>query len=221
MSEVPIKFRRSSEGMIASYSFSEIASGIGVVVFYGASTENSSGTTYFLSENVTYTDEPIATGGSATSADFTKVADLDFDLQAFNLPTRIKGKMRVVATLCVTGSTNYTESGYLIYKFRKWDGTTETEIANAQTPTLTSAAATVGSITHNTEIDITTQQHFKKGEVMRLTVECWAKQASGSGAPFDGFVGVAHDPKDRNDAALLNDGDTSVMEVLVPFLIDL
>lgn len=202
---------------IASYSYTDIAEGTGTIVYYGASEEDSASLSYFLSAVPTLSSQ-IGTGAISVPATFTKMLDLDFDLSLFNIPQRIKGTGRVIYTNSAKGGTNDAVDTYVILKLRKWDGTTQTELASVQstTETLGSSGGTLTSKENNLSMTIP-ETHFNKGETLRLTMEVWGKT---NATPFNGQVQLAHDPKDRDDTDYLLDADSSIMEAHIPYMLD-
>lgn len=203
-------------GPIASYNFKDIIEGTGTIVFFGFSSKEETTENFHLSSNAVYSDSIVQVINNDQST-FTEYFDLDFDTSIFNLPKRIKGTARVILTTGHFRSTGANQV-YFIAKIRKWDGTDETEIASAQSGTYSVNSGTTNSKTMNIEIPISTVQHFKKGETLRVTIGLWAKSSNGTGT-----VGFAHDPKNRDDETgnnIIVDAHTTVMEVHIPFEID-
>ncbi len=221
---VPINFRKSPEA-ITTFPFSDISEGTGTVLFFGAVNKASgSALVPFLSTFATYSNSISSSTQVAAGGTFSLVEDDDFDV-LFNLSKRIKGKLRVTLTMgkASAGTTNDTEQ-YARILVRKWDGTTETEIAQQDSELIDFAqtgADTPLSETVNIEVDIATTQNFSAGETLRVTVQIWG-MVTGSNATN---IGYAHDPKDRNDddetVKIIEDVHTTVMEVHVPFLLNL
>ena len=98
-------------------------------------------------------------------------------------------------------------------KWRKGDGSNETEIASVQTATLTTPDnGTTNYNNINVELPVTTIQHFAAGETLRLTVELWGQQSGGSTV-----IGLLNDPANRT----VGTADHSNMQLFIPFLLDL
>lgn len=222
MTLIPQIFPSTPEAAIASYSFTDIAEGTGVVVFLGSDTDDDGTVTYSLSQNAVYSAN-VTTEGNGTSG-VEKLIDVDFDV-TFNLPKRIKGK--IIANIPIISgheSTGNKEgTAYAILKVRHWDGTTETEIASNTKSKVTSGLASSDTQQDvlNVEVDAP-QTHFKKGETLRLTVEIWAATQAGSGLQ----VGLMHDPKNRKPLDYSGGNDTgdfiiSILSFNVPFVLDL
>jgi hypothetical protein len=219
---MPINIPIPGESAIASYNYTDISEGTGIVVFYGYTHKEDVTLSYALIQNTVYSND-CYTGGAATDAAFTKKYDLDFDVK-FNMPKRMKGKLTATFTLDPTSDGGVgTVAAYAIIKARKWDGSAETEIANSQSATVTCTAAQANYFTLNTMVDISSIVNFKKGETLRITVEIWAKKVAGNG----GTVYLLHDPKNRVDAVVMppiNAGGaplTSQLIFYVPFVLDL
>lgn len=186
-----------SEPSIASYNYTDIASGIGYVVYYGAKGDNGE---YFLTTNKIYSEEIATfTEDTATTQTPTKWIDLDFDV-TFNLPRNIKGD--VIANIPMGCSadqaTSYTEKFYVIVKVIHYDGTTETEIGSGTSIETSLSLATGGTAfaarTHLIKANIANIKHFKKGETLRLTVEGWFYNTAGT---VNVTTILGHDPMGR------------------------
>ena len=94
MANLPVKYRKSTEA-IASFSFEDIATGLGVVQFLGTASEDDSGVDYHL---ITTALEANPVGTSRASQGITT---LDFDSSTFNLQRTAKGTGQL--TLCAIG----------------------------------------------------------------------------------------------------------------------
>jgi len=220
---VPISFPVPTEAAIASYSYTDVAEGTGIITFYGASHQEESTEAYFLTQNEVYSNSVNTTIAIAETS-FTKVIDHDYDL-VFNLPKRIKGKARCNITIAGGDSNSANTSGevYAIIKIRHYDGSTETEVASGQSETLAFESSANTSKTMCVEIDVSTARHYKKGETLRITVEIWAKKTAANST----WVGYGHDPKDRNVDVVVDYGSlpeddyTKQLLFYIPFILDL
>ena len=168
---------------IASYDYVDIASGTGIVNFYAGNAASGS----FLANYKWYSDTICSLPGTPTNP-ISAVLDLDFDV-LINKPFDIRGLSLVSVPLHTIGGEG-VNTVYVKAKIRKWDGTTETEIASNTSRTLTVAIS--ANIYQNLTIDINVPiTHFKPGEYLRLTIEVWALGA----AP--GSETIGHDPMAR------------------------
>jgi hypothetical protein len=204
---------------IASYNYTDLAEGTGIVKYYGFQSETSAGVDYHLGTNQVY-----AGGGATLSSGYTsnankKEADVDFDLSAFNAPQTIRGTVTVTGCITANSSGGYNGFTYVIFKLRKWDGTTETELASVQTPTAVSGSNTITEII-NVQMAIT-KTHFKKGEILRLTAEIWGYVSAGG----NGNYALGVDPQNRDGVHMSPSTDdptsTTKLEVYIPYDIDL
>ena len=209
-------FAQQAEAAIASYDWTDIASGEGIIVFYGASSTDNTTLTYYMIKNEIYSDTS-STAGAGTGTGTEKALDLDFDMSSFNSPRTVKGKLRCVVPLQIGITTSANKGGiaYAILKVRKWDGTTETEITSntksRNSLPAGSTATTFDVVSFELEVP---QTNFKIGEVLRLTVEIWVTGQGANGTA----VSLYHDPKNRGvTAAIL----TQQLEFQVPFKINL
>lgn len=204
---------------IASYDFTDIVEGTGIKKFFGFISNVSSGDTPALISQAVYSSK-IETQVTITAGS-SKEIDLDFDLAAFNAPSSIRGTITVSVPFEINrGGAGASNDGFVVVRFRKWDGTTETELASVQSETLTADDATT-TITKMLSMimPITGIKHFKKGETLRMTVEVWGNWDSGGTA---GDMIIAHDPLDRDGAEITPSTEeiTTKMEFFIPFDID-
>ena len=224
---VPINYRSRGEKTISSYSYTDIAEGTGVVNYKGANNKQDTTLTYYLSINSMASNDITTQGTTTTLTTFTKILDLDFDI-VFNLPKTIKGMAYInipVGGRTTTSAPNGWQA-YAIIKLRKWDGSTETEIAQAQTETTSGGGGAVNikeSKVMNVKIDASSSKtHFKKGETLRVTVELWGTRTGSNNQN----VGFGHDPKGRTDntaanGGIIEDTDSTQFLISIPFLLDL
>lgn len=201
---------------IASYNWTDISDGTGIVVFYGYQEKDSSGTSYKLNQNALYSRAIELTGNAGP--DWTKALDLDFDLSSFRTQKDIGGHATFQIPAFTTDSAAAGEAHcYVIVKVRKWDGSTETDIVSFQTDTIdadggaTYAIFTVGGTIPKT--------HFKRGDTLRITLEVWGSRTNyASTIP----VGIAFDPINREGPTYFTAAniDTRVFKCLIPFSIE-
>ena len=202
------------EVAIASFSFTDIAEGTGITNFFGMNTQNDAGVDHSLSQTAYFSDDifTVAAGTAATAS--TKLLDLDFNLSAFNLPKIVKG----TATFSVSWgfiAGGFLYEAFIIARVKKND----VEIASVQSETINGVSAGKGGNVTLMQV-VLPQTHYKKGEVLRVTMELWAKKLSGSGA--NGLFYIFHDPKARTDAAATTIGlETTISQMGIPFRIDL
>ena len=183
---IPDTFGVRGERTIASYNFIEITTGKGIMALNAGKTVDANiilGSTFYSNTVLT------SSGNMGVSGNALRINnDFDFELSA---PLTIEGQAIISAPIAVrrSGSSN---SGFFIFKIRKWDGTTETEIASNQSSTHTNNSIS-GTTYRMTATDITIPRtHFKIGETLRITIEVW-----GSGQASPCYVEYAHDPMNR------------------------
>lgn len=209
--KIPHNFLESGEQAIATYNFIDIIEASGIIEFYGFRTIDDATQNSLLTANDSIYSQGTNTAVGTSGGGFTKDIDIDFDL-TFNRTQTIKGNG--YCNIVTFVSSNYAGTQqYFIIKLRKFDGSTETEIADAQTQTYTSGSS--GSREYKTNcvpLTIASNVIFRKGEIMRCTVEGWSNRASGSGQ-----IGFMHDPANRT----VTDAETTQLSFLIPFQLDL
>jgi len=189
---VPRVYRKSGEKAIASYNFEDVVSGTGIIKFYGCQEANNSGESYFLTPNLLYSNN-IGQSITIPQGSATKLFDLDFDVK-FGTRRILTGDVFANIPIRTIGGAD-TKHTYVIVKIRKWDGTTETDITSKQSETYVDTTKATGTKMFLIRIPITTDQVFKKGESLRVTVEYWSV-ASGTAQTLY----IYHDPQGRGAA---------------------
>lgn len=218
---------------IASYDYVDLATGEGYRIYYGLKAVDDTTEYYILSSSQSYSDEVATDGGFHDSTSFVQTLDLDFDLTEFQKPQTIKGTMYAEVPMSNL-SVTHTSDTYAIIKLRKWDGSSETEIANGQTKTVsyTAGAGNTGYQNDTSTVKITVPEtDFKVGETLRVTVELWGKGANAGPSVTKSFLG--HSPNNLEDTSgsstiskpgpfdlTTNEGTYSHLRFHVPFQID-
>lgn len=193
--------------IMANYSYIDVASGTGYIVYYGFSTKDSSATKYHLKNAPVHTYDIETTAINLTSS-YVKKIDIDFDISPFNKPQTINGIGLFNLSFAHVFATTSTFNTYVIVKVVKWDGSSETLLASVQSETFTntpgSAPLTWGkSITLKTDIPKT---NFNTGETLRITAEIWAKV----GTPDATKTILAHSPYDIDGSIIIPSAITGV-----------
>lgn len=217
------KFTTASQ-TIASYSFNDLVTNRGILTLYGAVLDSSAGTIYSLDQANTYSksiETPYSILVAHTTA--TQYGDLDFDLGAFANSQIIGGTGKLIMAMALTtvGNMEY-KTAYIVAKLRKWDGTTETEIASGQSANLTVENRTTKRV--DTITFTIPNTHFKAGETVRLTIEVWGKCDS-AGQGFAGTLTWAHDGNENRDGTNIipstdNPRTTTKLIFDLPFVVD-
>lgn len=221
MGEFPKQFPSIVSPSLVSFNWTDIASGTGYVTYYGANTVDNAVTSYFLTPNVIYSNNKTTYTTTGTTT-LIKLFDFDFDI-LYNQAQRIKGVLIAQISWIQGQATSANEGGtsYVVIKVRKWDGSSETEIAsNTKSEVHTVASLNSDGTTKLILVDIPTAQLFSRGETLRITVELWVDgQSNGTTAA------ICHDPQNRilvdpidypYGGGIEIDPDTSAMTFHVP-----
>lgn len=204
---IPTVYRKAPAA-IASYNYTDIAEGTGIVQFYGFAV--ASGASFLLGTAQVYSTPIESNNIALTPGD---MVDKDFDLTAFNTARTISGDgfISMSSAGTQTGGTGVRFNNVII---RKWDGTTETDL-------VTVSGALYGFVndsrkTETLKFTVPTTV-YKSGEQLRVTVQVVTHTAATNGNVF-----LAHDPQGRNGPTFIpaSDGsDTTKLEVFIPFRI--
>lgn len=209
----------TSSPTLANYDWTDLADGTGIKNLYGCMGKDSTGSSYFLTQDATLLSNDIQTVGTGvgTGDTFGKSLDLDFDLE-LNIARQIRGSMVVQAATLFgfTGGSTNNFYGYAVFKLRKWDGTTETEIASVQSETYSGGTAG-GNLLNGCVLEMEVPDtNIAQGESLRLTVELWCKRSTDGTA----YGTLAHDPAMREGNFTTDEDYTTQLKIGVPFKIE-
>lgn len=206
------KFTTASPS-IASYNFEDIISGTGIIFLYAGNVNNGGTPDYKLSNFQYYSDITTTSTGALGVIGSTKKLDLDFDV-LINNPITLEGEAIVNIPISAYAAGDGVVSAFPIVKLRKWDGSTETEIANV------TLLGIVGWATNDTATyDLTSgsitvpKTTFGTGNILRVTVELWCEAAANALCTGS----VINDPKGRTVGTV----DSSQLTVQLPTRLDL
>lgn len=196
MGKLPNVFMEVGEGAIASYDYTDIAEGTGVVAFYGVGQKtNPGGRTLSLMSNA------VGAAGTATEMMIGGAAGVEtlhtFNAAPFNLPKIVKGTAYLSADLKRISSNPLYASGSSIYKVTPDGETLISTVVNSQN-------ITTASTTEHILLPMTlTQTHFKKGDYLRFKVYI---------SPAETTEGISINPTSATYIP---------MKLLIPFKLDL
>jgi len=211
----------------ANYDYFDIAEGTGIQNFYGAQAEASGGILVaFLTTDKTICSNKVTEKVAMTpNSPMQNRSELDYDV-TFNKSRIIRGNPRLSITqgLSVSGGVQvFVRLWTFLYHV---DGKTSTETLMASGATIQTAvdALSPSSDTRLIPYDLKGKiWHFRKGDILRLTVQLWSKVGNNA----DCEAGYACDPADRNDteqgslSIIIEDEDTTQLKLSIPFVLDI
>lgn len=201
---VPIVYR-SGEQFIKSYDFIDTLTGSGVAQLYLSDTEDDTGQGFIALGHATDSNSKFTHFNGNTSG-WEKVKDQDFDLRVVK-SLFLKGSALLNFTTWLDAFQSPAAQMYLKIKIRKWNGTTETEIADVQTKTQT-AVATDNWFREQVQLDVP-KTYIGNGEFLRITVEMWFNETNNRGCKF------YHDPTNREPVDTDNKSTNFICEIPV------
>ena len=221
MAVIPTTFPPVQEQAIATFNFTDLASGFGYETINGFDTVNDTTRAYGAGTSTIFGSSGATDSVAFADTSFAKQLDLNFDTSTFNLPRNVKGVAYMNISFGVLAVSAGDCSGYCIVKLFHFDGSTETQLGATQQTTTAFEARTGDRTDRTSALQFTIPNiHFKKGDLLRINVEVWGKVTANTGN-----VRVFHDPRDR---ALYEDPEvgidfasTSKLELHVPFRIDI
>ena len=179
------KFTTASP-IIASFNYTDIAEGTGVVIFKAFITDIGALGHLTASQVYSRNIETSETGNAG--GDWANVGEKDYDLAPFNRSQIIKG----TAIVNMSHHATTTGSSRFVIRVRKWDGSSETEIAN-----VTTASDGAGDVVMHCVPLTIPRTHFAAGDVLRLTIEGWMNAGSSQTL----YYGT--DPQNRDGANII------------------
>ncbi len=201
-------FEQQPEQAIASFDFTDIASGTGFVNFFLV----RDGTNGFMIDNSSISATEATEGHTHTNA-----TALVFDTNAFNLPRLVRG--RIFASFALTAEDTATGNESILLTnvefFHVDSSNNETSISTAvSTSVIRETTATEfnsGSVVVLTE---EINQHFKKGDKLRL--KCTTDDGADSNVGY-----FFHNPSGSTIEIPNGNVGNTQSTILVPFRIDL
>lgn len=194
MAEIPQVIPRGTQTSVASYDYTDIASGLGFVTYYPCATLSGTGTlAYFLVTTTDVRPDQDAGGASTTNSTVSSLS-INFDTSTFNLPRTAKG------TAFVNFAVRNPDADVTNCKFSAQlkkvasDGTTLTNLSSAVERNYGSGGGGALGATTTQQIFFSlalTQTQIKVGEKLRLTIILTLDDAS------DNIV-MYHDPAGRD-----------------------
>lgn len=221
MVRFPEDFKRESQTLV-NYSFQNAIEGTGSLTFYTGDGLDDSGTSNdFLSSNTFYSDSiEVNVTDSSLSSSFTKAVEHNYDTSLLVLPQTINGTAQLAFSWAVYGHASAAITGKIIAKLILLKGAAETVIGTATTEEFTRASGSASWAEQTSNLLLTlTETHFNKGDVIRLNVEGWLKNSTGT---FGGKIAWGQDPQNRDGDVIIpsSQGTITKMNISVPFEIN-
>ena len=219
---VPKYFRKTGERAISSFDYYDIAEGTGIKSFYilkiweDGVEKNIISSQSIYSSSIEHSDGPDVVGTS-----YTKTMDTDFDLSPFNLPKTIEGDAYISFSWWVTYTVSAAPYWYYNIIVKKVSGGVETTMGSSSSEVI--GVASNGTATQTSLKIALANTHFKKGDILRVTFEGWAKNTEGVDPTATFKFGV--DPQNRDGDNIVPSTDdpatTTKCQLYIPFVLDL
>ena len=198
MTPVPIVYRKSADTNQV-FTFAETITGGQLKIYLS---DSAGDTTYAALATPTDSNTVVEKLGDPTASNvWYKAADYDFDIVC-NKGVTLKGT-------AIANFTHYIHNpayeGKLKIRIRHYNGTTETELGDADSDTNVGA---VQYLREQVSIDVT-KKKFKRGDIVRITVETWVKYGF-----VDLFYWWWHDPTERTTAGGLSQAFTVIIPMV-------
>lgn len=209
---------QSESSVIASYDYTDIANGTGMVVFNGLKYTFSGSDVYGLTQYTPYSEE-IEGGFNGHGTGNYILYTYNFDLTKFNNPRRIGGMGIIEVSFSLTNS-NTTYDCYIYPKIQVYDGSTATTIGSVSSPVKSFGSGVNGKWHWTLPVEIS-DTLFKKDEILRLKFDCYGRRPNVGG--LTGSFSFGHDPQNRKGATIdpATDLIPTKLEFHCPFKIDI
>jgi hypothetical protein len=216
-------FIRSGEGAVSSYEWTDVAEGTGMIRFDGFTTKEQTTISHLLSNKPLYshTQHTLSSAFGGGAAPMELRGTINFDLSPFNTPRTVAGTAFFNLTTQVgriAGALSADIVHYVIVKVYKWDGTTATLIGSTTGEEIAYGMGAQYSGGYEQVLKaVCSQTNFKKGEILRVTVELW-----GSSTHTGMTIWLAHSPDDTKETVTpIITTDKTRFTADIPFRIDL
>lgn len=209
---------QSQESAIASYNWSDISSGEGKNRYYGYTTSGGAHLSEIdiYSNNITSLFDLLATGKAGTR---------DFNLN-FNKPAQINGG--IIVSLCYGIVPNADASpealtAYVSGAVVLTRNSAETILGKFITDVITTTYGVTGTVSKRNTCKISVSDvTIKKDDILTIRTDVMGTRLGDS----TGRTGLGNDPQNRNDDGtgankIINDTDDTILEVVIPYKIDL
>lgn len=204
---IPSVYRRSGQPNLVTYDYADISDGTGNVTFYGSLDQSSQA---LLTRSTPYSNLIQSGYALTTTSTWEQCLDVDFDV-TINKTLLVDGTTYVNVPIAGAGAAGTILVQAWIY-LRKYDGTTETTLAQASSAVINKTSPSTMTLTQfDTPLTV-----FKKGEKLRLTVQVWANKSVGAGTVY-----LAHDPKNRASGVGFGASDPTVLTLGLPVSLQL
>ena len=191
---------------IASFPSTELASGTGYVQYYGST--GASGA-HIVTTTPVYSEDIHTHNVVTSTTSFSKLFDFDWDI-TYNLPRYVKGWIYLNFPL----GTHEALRPYDRYWYAKgeafhYDGTTETSLGSGTSRIFFTQnnEGVIDSEMCQIKIDATAGKHFKRGEILRFTIQGYMKNITTQSGGIS--FGVGCDPQNRTDVTWDVDGNAA------------
>lgn len=196
-----------SDPSLINFTFSEIATGTGVVLFNSYATTSSGATATpptdapkITKSNTTSIDAiksaPVKTSGLANTTSFVLTKSVEFNNAVSNLSSVVRGDASVDVTFVLDAATQNSQ-GYIVCKVQKVDEDDNVTTIGETTSDLFKTTPGV-ELPKTLLIPIScTQTTINPTDYLRLTIEMWAKVAAGGSSSH----WILHDPANRDIAS--------------------
>jgi len=212
----PVPFSTKG-GAIASYEWLDITSGVGYRTYYGFKENTATADYSLVTTSIFDSGGYIRADMSTVDATYIKGIDIDFDI-VLARPAYVQGLAYFNCTVKAYAQANCDGNHYVVATLVHYDGSTETELASAQSETTNTPESSTEYFRHALVLDVTAGKKFKIGETLRLTVEVWGNDTQGT-MTFHLFF----DPSSRLTVTDHPNGATTGtdLKLHVPFRVDI
>lgn len=216
---LPLNFPPVTGSPVATFDFTDIITGKGVIKFFGATTWQDNTRSYILTTNETRSQDIITSGAVIAAADMGPIATIDHEV-IFQKPITFEGTALLNITIGGHGNVGGGQKIWLSGAKLVVSGASTTTDATVSVSGAmhTFAAAATEGVSQLIPLVIPKRTHIAKGDALKLALDLWAVCPASNSLDYGCW---GNDPADRNDPTLgIPDAETTKLELYVPTPLD-
>lgn len=214
-------YRKSGERWIASYNYTDIVEGTGIIIYFAGTGLDATATPVYTLQSTKFFSNDIeieVETGTLASGGFSLEAEKNYNMTLLNLPLTVRGTAMVNITWAYKGYLAGTSQGYIIIKLIRVRDGVEKIIGTGRTNTLTSALLDYSRRETATLFLDLERTQLKKGDNFRLSIECWAQAVGNVG---EAWFAWGQDPKNRDGTIFTPSTEDEITEMQINIPLEL
>lgn len=217
---LPVRYRNGSDSQRINFTFSEVATGTGLVTFdcFQSTSSGSIITDHLTSNTSAFSSNPASVTVAITGASYSNGDTFLFDAPPVIYPITIRGEAIADITQIANSTAGNSATQYLVLRVSvvRADGTIE-ELGQKTTEEIVKNGAGQ-SVSTGSYIISLTETPLKRGDKLRCTINIWNKGSAGS-------TGIPTNPLNTNTSVgtgtITASTNHTYTRFSIPFKVDL